>query len=257
MTDKTAKTKKVKKIKNSIVRAEGFGGKNSWHEKLRADPEFKKRHFAMMHERRDAALAERKQAAVEGRAMLPRLVAEKELAKLEAGNYTPSPETIASVRDLMERGYKLDKIRKEMRGLTQKQWDSFTKALFKNHYNQVEELGIDLISAKKEALKDAKASLREVKKEIKQEKTWIRDQKVRDAEEGKFIKRTVGVNLLQLKHQLETKKYNVELELADILQRIGAVGDKSSVTAIHFHSNIDRTKRPPVEEALDVTPESE
>lgn len=234
-----------------------FGGNNGWHKKLEDDPEFKKKHFEKVARRRAEYWEKQHAMKEEAKSMVPRIMAERELAKIEKGNYEASPETIFQIRELMNKGYKLEKIRKDFIKMPQKEWDKLVKALFKNHYNQIEELGIDLISAKTEALKDAKRSLLEVKKEIKKEKRYIKLKSEQEEEKGEIPKnRSISASLLNLKHQLEKRKYDIEMELADILHKVGAVGDKAVGQSIHYHFATPRPKVKDIKDgAIDVTPE--
>lgn len=238
-----------------------FGGITDWHRELEANPEKKKAYWDWVHRRRDEAMAkkreEKKMLKADAKKMLPRLIAERELEQSEKGDYLPSPETIRQVRELIDRGMDLNEIRKHVGKMSQKNWDKFVNAIFKNHYNQIEELGIDLISAKKKAITDLEKSLKEVQREIREEKRVHKMLKARDEENGKDPKpRTVSSSLLQMKHKLQDRKYTVEMELADILNRVGAVGERSSAATINLNFSTPRPKALQ-DGAIDISPTKE
>lgn len=254
------KDPRSKMLKERIAKGE-FGGMTDWHKELEANPEKKKAYWDYVHRRRDEALEKKRLQKQENikaaKKMIPRLIAERELERSEKGDYLPSPETIAQVRELVNNGMDLNEIRKHVGKMTQKNWDKFVKAIFRNHYNQIEELGIDLISTKKKALNEIDKSLKEVQREIREEKRIIKELKEHDKEKGNVPKvRSVNSRLLDMKHKLQDRKFTIETELADILNRVGAVGERASAATINLNFS---TPRPPVlqEGAIDVTPKDD
>ena len=181
------------------------------------------------------------EAKIKAQELLPELIAQ-DILRTETDNYTPRQETIDKLKSLQDSGLSFDQIRKKyFAQISDSGWHKLTKFVFKSQIEQPEDLGLDLIGAKKKHLGMLDRRVKMLKKELKQYK--------KAKKEGKPI--LGGANeLMKMLAIAEDKFMEMEMDFAKTLHSIGAVGSKVKSASIHIHSSIPR---PAAENAIDVT----
>lgn len=182
------------------------------------------------------------EAKIKAQELLPELIAQ-DILRTETDNYTPRQETIDKLKSLQDSGLSFDQIRKKyFAQVSDSGWHKLTKFVFKSQIEQPEDLGLDLISAKKKHLGMLDRRVKMIKKELKQLK--------KAKKEGKSPL-TSANELMKMLAIAEDKFMEMEMDFAKTLHSIGAVGSKVKSASIHIHSSIPR---PAAENAIDVTP---
>jgi hypothetical protein len=207
-------------------------------------PEERAAHIKKMQlarvEARTKKLQENNELQKKAMEILPEIVAQSILRESLDENWEPAHEMVEKFRLLTEKGYTIDELRAgHFKSIDNKTWDKLIRALFKNHVPQLESLGIDIISSRQKAVKMLKRRAGMIRREMKR----YRDNN----------KATPPALFRELSN-VEDRLHDVEIELAQVLNRIGLVGDKSKSSAIHVHIN---TPRPKEEKAIDITPTKE
>ena len=207
----------------------------------------KEAHYARVTAKAKETKARKKQIIIEAKKaaqkLLPELIAQ-DLLRAEGENYTPRKETIDKLKALQDAGLTFDEMRKRhFSAISDTGWHKLTKFAFKSLIEQPEDLGLDLVSAKKKHLKMLKRRCSMLRKEIKE---WKKEQKKSDSKK-------IGVPhaLLSSLATAEDKFMELEMDFAKTLHSIGAVGSKVKSASINIFTSIPRPKD---EESIDVTP---
>lgn len=181
-------------------------------------------------------------ARIKAQELLPELMAQ-DILKAETDNYTPSQGTIDKLKSLQDSGLNFEQIRKKyFSQVSDSGWHKLTKFVFKSQIEQPEDLGLDLISAKKKHLGMLDRRVKMLKKELKQ----LRKAK----KEGKSLLTSTN-ELMKMLAVAEDKFMEMEMDFAKTLHSIGAVGSKVKSASIHIHSSIPR---PASDNSIDITP---
>jgi len=216
-----------------------MAGKGNWLQNL--TPEQKIEHYKKLRAAQQEAAVKRMQLKNETNAkameLLPEMVANSILQEANDGNWEPPHEIIEKVRLLTDKGYTIDEMRQgHFKTVDSKIWDKVIRGLFKNHVPQLESLGIDIITSRQKAVRMLRRRAGMIKREMKS----YREEK----------KHTPPALFRELSN-VEDRLHDVEIELAQVLNRIGLVGDKNKSSAIHIHMS---TPRPKEEMPIDITP---
>lgn len=143
-----------------------------------------------------------------------------DILKLEDPKHKPQVTTVWALLDLLDQGHSLADCRHLMMAndVPDKTWDAFKRFIFKAEISQPEDLGLNALKARKryqESLIERINHLKDLQKRYPKE--YHRE--IMDC---------------------ETRLFKVECEMADLLQKIGVVGDRSQGTNIVVINNIPR-----------------
>lgn len=193
--------------------------------------------------RAEAKRQEREAVERQAKEMLPALMAEQmsqEIAMHDADtNYVPSREILTKLRTFKDSGLTTDEMRSRFfKDLTDRSWQRLMKFLFKDHVGQVEDLGLDILNAKKKALSTLEARRRTLRKEIKHAK------KNGKAPPPAFFK---------LLADAEDRIMTLEMDVSKTLHSLGAVGEKSGAASLHLHFGTPRPKPEQEEKSVEGT----
>lgn len=231
---------KIKRPKAKHVWDKGESPVVKWRKAL--SPEDKKKFYEGIQKKSAEARAKKKQERAEAtekaKEMLPEIIAQQMLLE-DNPEYKPSSDMIGKLRTLMDKGYTVEQMRQgAFRQLSDKSWQKLLKFLFKDHIAQVEDVGLELITKKKQMVSMLKKRVRIIKKELRAYKA-----------EKKFVPPA----LLKVLGETEDKLMEIELDMANTLHKIGAVGEKSKAASINIYTSTPRPRKPE-DEAIDVTP---
>lgn len=220
-----------------------------WGVQLKLDamsPEERKAFFERILEKRKATMAARKakesELRVKAEEMAPIILAQ-EIIREGNENQRPPQAVIEKLKGLLSEGMTLDEMRKKIfPNSGEKAWNNLTKWLFQDHAPNAEALGLDILSVRRRAMRNTKAYLREIRREIK----------ITKDEAKKKGKRYEILGLLDRKRQAEKDLANMELDIAKVLHTVGAVGSKAKGGGGGVTLNFSIPRPPNV--SKDVTP---
>lgn len=212
-------------------------GIGKWFHNLTAE-ERAAHHIKLQEGRKKAQDARRKlkQTAHEkALELLPEILAKEMIAEKE---YQPTQEVVTQLKELISKGYSTEQMRSgPFKNLPEKTWSSLVKHLFKSQVGQIEDLGVLLLQARKDARRRLEKRGRMIRKEMKE---WKK-------------KGRIPPKLFSELGSVENELHKIEIEMTKTMHQVEAVGEKNKGTAINLHFNTPRPKA--LEEtAIDVTP---
>ncbi len=179
-------------------------------------------------------------------ALLPALVAE-EILMADNKDYIPSQKTINKLKELLaEPGKTIEQIRGSLfRDMTDVGWAKLMKYAFKSHVSQIEDVGMELVRARQSAIQKIKDNIDVLKADLA---LW----KEKNKPKRKSAGATTHMGLVSIIIRLEERLYQMELDFANTLHSIGAVGEQAKSPSFHIHMSIPR---PPKLEPKTITVE--
>lgn len=192
-----------------------------------------KRKEAAERKRRDRAELMKK-----AEALIPEIVAH-DILNAEHRDFQPKQETIDKLKAMLSDGkLSIEETRKKyFAGIKDDAWKKLMKFVFKSHVSQVEDVGLELVEAKRKALRSLEGHLRVLRKEVRKYK--LKDKKA-----------PLPLGLLDRIRLIDKELCDLRIDFAKTLHSIGAVGDKSKAASVHLHMSIPR---PPSPEPPEVT----
>lgn len=193
--------------------------------------------IASRKRRREAIAA----AKIKAEAMLPEVLAQ-DLLLLDNDQYTPRPEVLSKIKDLMDSGLSMEQLRKKhFSSMSEKGWDRLTKHLFKGYVATREDLGVRLAQSQEKHLKALEKHIKMIRKEIKIAKKFSKE---------KYGNVKAPVSLIE-QLSMALKEYR-EYDMAwskTVTQVAMDTGKTKTSASIHIHTSIPRPK--PVEKEIE------
>lgn len=192
--------------------------------------------------KRETVLAAKEKA----KSLLPELIA-ADLLLAEGENYTPRQSTIDKIKSILKDNPKLtmeDMRKRYFSAMSDRGWEKLTKALFKSHLSHVEDLGLEILQVKKDAIRVLEKRIRMLNKEIKNARKY---------QKANNLQIRAPSSVLEFLVDCEKELLKIKLDVSKAIHSVGAVGEKNKTSgAIHIHTTIPR----PTEQAAvrDITP---
>lgn len=173
-------------------------------------------------------------AKIKAEQMLPEVLAQ-DLLLLDNDQYTPRPEVLSKIKDLMDSGLSMEQLRKKhFSSMSEKGWDRLTKHLFKGYVATREDLGVRLAQSQEKHLASLEKHIKMIRKEIKLAKKWSQE---------KYGNSKAPVSLIeQLTIALkEHREYDMAWSKT-VTQVAMDTGKTKTSASIHIHTSIPRPK---------------
>lgn len=171
--------------------------------------------------------------------LLPIQIANNLLAAEDA-NWNPDQGTINAVREMIEKGLTTDEIKTKI-GASDRAWQQISKFIFKSFEPNREDIGLQILQAKKDAVKSAQKKVELIEKEIRLVKRneRLRFRNSKTEWERKLQPQIPNYLLTQLSNAMDAK-LEAENEYARLIKSFGFFDSKNNAPSITIKTTVPR-----------------